>query len=76
MTTPSAAKSGSFKIGGDIEVHRLGYGAMRITGDGIWGEPKDRAECLRGHVRLHEADLQPAPQHPLEQERDHRKRDG
>jgi pyridoxine 4-dehydrogenase len=52
MTTPSAAKSGSFKIGGDIEVHRLGYGAMRITGDGIWGEPKDRAECLRTLQRL------------------------
>ena len=35
----------TFKIGGDLEVNRLGYGAMRITGDGIWGEPKDPAEC-------------------------------
>src|ERR1700749_3394302 len=52
MTTPSAAKSGSFKIGGDIEVHRLGYGAMRITGDGIWGEPKYRAEGLITLQRL------------------------
>ncbi len=48
----NAAQSGSFKIGGDIEVHRLGFGAMRITGDGIWGEPADRAECLRTLKRL------------------------
>jgi aryl-alcohol dehydrogenase-like predicted oxidoreductase len=32
----------TFKLGGELEIHRLGYGAMRITGDGIWGEPKDR----------------------------------
>jgi aryl-alcohol dehydrogenase-like predicted oxidoreductase len=38
--------SGTFKIGGDLEVHRLGYGAMRITGDGIWGEPPDRDKAL------------------------------
>lgn len=37
----------TFKIGGDLEVNRLGYGAMRITGDGVWGEPKDPAEALR-----------------------------
>jgi pyridoxine 4-dehydrogenase len=37
----------TFKIGGDLEVNRLGYGAMRITGDGIWGEPKDPAEAKR-----------------------------
>lgn len=47
MSTGNAAKSGTFKIGGDIEVHRLGFGAMRITGSGVWGEPKDRAEALR-----------------------------
>ena len=34
-------------IGGDLEVYRLGYGAMRITGDGIWGPPRDKAEALR-----------------------------
>ncbi len=50
----NAAQSGSFKIGGDIEVHRLGFGAMRITGDGIWGEPADRAESLRTLKRLPE----------------------
>jgi len=50
----SAAQSGTFKIGGDISIHRLGYGAMRITGDGIWGEPSDRAECLRTLRRLPE----------------------
>src|SRR6201991_4709293 len=48
----NASHSGSFKIGGDIEVHRLGYGAMRVTGKGIWGEPKDREECIRTLKRL------------------------
>jgi pyridoxine 4-dehydrogenase len=38
---PTAAASGSFMIGGDLAVHRLGFGAMRITGDGIWGPPAD-----------------------------------
>ena len=32
----------TFKLGGELEVNRLGYGAMRITGEGVWGEPKDR----------------------------------
>jgi pyridoxine 4-dehydrogenase len=43
----SAADSGEFRIGGDLPIHRLGFGAMRITGDGIWGEPRDRAEVIR-----------------------------
>jgi len=42
-----AAMAGDFVIGGDLLVHRLGFGAMRITGKGIWGEPKDRAEAIR-----------------------------
>ncbi len=42
-----AAASGEFKIGGDLKVHRLGFGAMRITGPGIWGEPKDPAAARR-----------------------------
>lgn len=50
----SAARSGTFRIGGDIEVNRLGFGAMRITGPGIWGEPPDRAEALRTLRRLPE----------------------
>ncbi len=54
MTTPNAAKSGTFKMGGAFAVHRLGFGAMRITGDGIWGEPADPAECLRTLRRLPE----------------------
>jgi pyridoxine 4-dehydrogenase len=41
MATLSAAASGTFKIGGDLEVTRLGYGAMRIVGDGVWGPAKD-----------------------------------
>jgi pyridoxine 4-dehydrogenase len=54
MTTLNAGKSGHFKIGNDLEVNRLGFGAMRITGDGIWGEPKDRAEVIRTLKRLPE----------------------
>jgi pyridoxine 4-dehydrogenase len=41
-----AAQSGTFQIGGDLPVVRLGFGAMRITGPGIWGEPADRKECI------------------------------
>jgi pyridoxine 4-dehydrogenase len=41
-----AVKSGTFHIGGDTPVHRLGFGAMRLTGEGIWGEPADRDECI------------------------------
>jgi aryl-alcohol dehydrogenase-like predicted oxidoreductase len=48
----SAAASGSFKIGGVAAVHRLGFGAMRITGPGIWGPPRDRQEALRVLRRL------------------------
>ena len=39
--------SPTYTIGGDFTVNRMGYGAMRITGDGIWGPPADREECLR-----------------------------
>lgn len=46
VTRPAAA-SGTFAIGGDLPVVRLGYGAMRITGDGIWGEPADPDEAIR-----------------------------
>jgi pyridoxine 4-dehydrogenase len=42
-----AAKSGEFLIGNELRVTRLGYGAMRITGKGIWGEPADHAEAVR-----------------------------
>ena len=47
MSRPSAQRSGTFRLGGELQIHRLGFGAMRITGDGIWGEPADRAEALR-----------------------------
>ena len=46
METLNAAKSGTFEIGGDLPVYRLGFGAMRITGAGIWGPPRDKKECL------------------------------
>ncbi len=46
-TAPDAAASGTFTLGGDLTVHRLGFGAMRITGKGIWDEPADPEECKR-----------------------------
>jgi len=46
-TTLSAAASGTFKLGNDLAIHRLGFGAMRITGKGIWGEPADPEEARR-----------------------------
>jgi pyridoxine 4-dehydrogenase len=46
LIKPPAAKSGIFKIGGDVPVHRLGFGAMRLTGKGIWGEPENAKECV------------------------------
>jgi pyridoxine 4-dehydrogenase len=42
-----ADKSGLFRIGGDLPVWHLGFGAMRITGKGVWGEPQDHDECVR-----------------------------
>lgn len=46
-TTTTAALAGSLAIGGDLPVHRFGFGAMRLTGPGIWGEPADPEECRR-----------------------------
>jgi len=42
-----AHESGTFSIGGDITVNRLGFGAMRLTGKGVWGPPADHDECIR-----------------------------
>lgn len=47
MGPMSIDKSGTFKLGGTTTVKRLGFGAMRITGDGVWGPPKDEAEAIR-----------------------------
>jgi len=52
MTTLTAAHSGTFRIGGELEVNRLGFGAMRITGRGVWGPPADKPESLRVLQRL------------------------
>jgi aryl-alcohol dehydrogenase-like predicted oxidoreductase len=54
MVKLDARKSGSFKVGGEIEIHRLGFGAMRITGPGIWGPPADKPEAIRTLKRLPE----------------------
>ncbi len=45
--TTSAAASGTFALGGDLNVHRLGYGTMQLPGPGVWGEPRDRSEAIR-----------------------------
>ncbi|MCW2876827.1 MAG: ydbC 3 [Sphaerisporangium sp.] len=49
MTTQTkpAHSSGVFAIGGDLKVHRLGYGAMQLTGEGVWGDPRDPDEAVR-----------------------------
>lgn len=46
-TDITATASGTYTLGGDITINRLGYGAMRITGEGIWGPPKDKQEAIR-----------------------------
>ncbi|PPK85479.1 aryl-alcohol dehydrogenase-like predicted oxidoreductase [Neolewinella xylanilytica] len=46
-TNNIAEQSGTYTLGNDLTIHRLGYGAMRITGDGIWGPPKDKDEAIR-----------------------------
>ncbi|MBP2157799.1 MULTISPECIES: aldo/keto reductase [Asticcacaulis] len=48
----TAANSGTFRIGGELSVNRLGFGAMRVTGPGVWGPPADRDEAIRVLRRL------------------------
>jgi aryl-alcohol dehydrogenase-like predicted oxidoreductase len=49
-----AEQSGTFRLGGELDIHRLGYGAMRVTGPGIWGPPLDKAEAIRTLRRVPE----------------------
>jgi aryl-alcohol dehydrogenase-like predicted oxidoreductase len=53
----SARAAGELVLGGDMSVRRLGFGAMRITGEGVWGEPRDRDEALRVLRRAVELDV-------------------
>jgi aryl-alcohol dehydrogenase-like predicted oxidoreductase len=53
----TAQASGELTLGGDLTVHRLGFGAMRITGEGIWGPPRDRDEAIRVLHRAVELDV-------------------
>jgi pyridoxine 4-dehydrogenase len=46
LTTAPAAHSGTFALGGDLPVHRLGFGAMQLTGPGVWGEPRDPGAAI------------------------------
>ncbi|MCI4061715.1 aldo/keto reductase [Micromonospora sp. R77] len=53
-STQPAKASGTYRIGGDLQVDRLGYGAMQLTGPGVWGDPKDPAEAVRVLRRAYE----------------------
>jgi pyridoxine 4-dehydrogenase len=53
----TAAAAGTIDIGGDLTVNRMGYGAMRITGSGIWGEPADREQAKAALRRALELDV-------------------
>jgi pyridoxine 4-dehydrogenase len=53
----SASLAGNVSLGGEISVHRLGFGAMRLTGEGIWGPPKDRNKALAVLRRAVELDI-------------------
>ena len=55
--TASAAHSGTITLGGELTVNRMGFGAMRITGEGIWGPPKDREQALAVLSRAIELDI-------------------
>jgi pyridoxine 4-dehydrogenase len=52
MVQTTVERSGTFRISGEMEIHRLGFGAMRITGPGVWGPPADRPEAVRVLERL------------------------
>jgi aryl-alcohol dehydrogenase-like predicted oxidoreductase len=54
MAKTDISASGCFAIAGQLSIHRLGFGAMRLTGPGIWGEPADRAEAIRTLERARE----------------------
>ena len=54
MAKLDAGKAGTFDVGGTTRINRLGFGAMRVTGPGIWGEPIDRADAIRTLRRLPE----------------------
>ena len=57
IQTVTAARSGTFLLGGDLRVHRLGFGGMRITGEGVWGPPRDRKEVIAVLRRAVELDV-------------------
>jgi len=63
LSAPGTATNPVFKIGGDLEVNRLGFGAMRLTGEGIWGWPPDRANAVKVLKRAVELlqDASPTP---------------
>jgi pyridoxine 4-dehydrogenase len=54
---PTAAAAGKIDVGGDLTVNRLGFGAMRITGPGIWGDPPDRGRAIQALRRAAELDV-------------------
>src|ERR671915_423827 len=55
--SPPAAAAGEITLGGDLTIRRMGFGAMRITGEGIWGEPEDPEGAKRLLRRVRELDI-------------------
>jgi pyridoxine 4-dehydrogenase len=54
---PMAAAAGKVDVGGDLTVNRLGFGAMRITGPGIWGDPRDQGRAIQALRRTVQLDV-------------------
>src|SRR6201990_1081920 len=54
---PTAAAAGKIDVGGDVTANRLGFGAMRITGDGVWGDPPDPEQAKQALRRAVELDV-------------------
>ena len=54
---PTAAAAGTIDVGGDLTVNRMGFGAMRITGPGIWGEPPSRDQAIATLRRVVELEV-------------------
>jgi pyridoxine 4-dehydrogenase len=54
---PTAAAAGKVDVGGNLTVNRLGFGAMRITGPGIWGDPRDQGRAIQALRRAVQLDV-------------------
>jgi pyridoxine 4-dehydrogenase len=74
MATPKtislpAAAAGTITLGGVLTVNQMGFGAMRLTGSGVWGPPRDRAEAIRVLQRVAAAEIRLAEKDMVELDR-------